>query len=54
MRIDFVKALCLGLINGGGYGAVFVKSFDIDRATPEKLIEMAQKRGIQSYLITVS
>lgn len=33
-------------ILGGGFGAALIESFDIDRATPEQLVEMAQSQGI--------
>ncbi len=31
---------------GGGFGGALVESFDVDRATPEELVEMAQRQGI--------
>ena len=37
---------CLGAFFGGGFGAAFIESFDVDRATPEKLVEMAQSQEI--------
>ena len=37
---------CLGAYFGGGFGAALIESFDVDRATPEKLVEMAQNQGI--------
>ena len=36
----------LGAYFGGGYGAALAGSVDVDRATPEKLVEMAQKEGM--------
>ena len=37
---------CLGAYFGGGFGAALIESFDVDRATPEKLVEMAQNQEI--------
>lgn len=37
---------CLGAYFGGGFGAAFIESFDVDRATTEQLVEMAQRQGI--------
>jgi len=37
---------CLGAYFGGGFGAALTESFDVDRATPEKLVKMAQSQGI--------
>lgn len=37
---------CLGGYFGGGFGTALIESFDVDKASPEKLIEMAQRRGI--------
>ena len=37
---------CLGAYFGGGFGAALIESFDVDRATPDKLVEMAQNQGI--------
>ena len=43
---DDMRDECLGAYFGGGFGAALIESFDVDRATPEKLVEMAQKQGI--------
>lgn len=37
---------CFGAFFGGGFGGALIESFDVDRATPEKLVEMAQNQGI--------
>lgn len=37
---------CIAAYFGGGFGAAIIESCDIDRATPEELVEMAQNRGI--------
>ena len=43
---DDMRDECLGAYFGGGFGAALIESFDVDRATPEKLGEMAQNQGI--------
>jgi len=43
---DDMRDECLGAYFGGGFGGALIESFDIDRATPEKLVEMAQNQGI--------
>ena len=43
---DDMRSECLGAYFGGGFGAALIESFDIDRATPEELVEMAQRQGI--------
>lgn len=45
LRAD-MRSECLGAYFGGGFGAALIESFDIDRATPEELVEMAQRQGI--------
>lgn len=35
-----------GAFFAGGFGGALFESLDIDRATPEELVEMAQNRGI--------
>lgn len=37
---------CLSAYFGGGFGGALIESFDADRASPEKLVEMAQRKGI--------
>lgn len=37
---------CLGAYFGGGFGGALFESFDVDRATPEKLVERAHNQGI--------
>lgn len=37
---------CLGAFFGGGFGGALVESFEVDRASPEELVEMAQRQGI--------
>lgn len=43
---DDLRNECLGAFFGGGFGGALVESFDVDRATPEELVEMAQRQGI--------
>lgn len=43
---DDMRKDCLGAFFGGGFGGALIGAFDVDRATPEKLVEMAQKQGI--------
>ena len=43
---DDMRDECLGAYFGGGFGAALIESFDVDRATPEQLVEMAQRQGI--------
>lgn len=37
---------CFGAFFGGGFGGALIESFDVDRATPEELVEIAQRQGI--------
>ena len=43
---DDMRRESLGACFGGGFGAAFLETADVDRAAPEKLVEMAQDRGI--------
>ena len=43
---DDMRDECLGAYFGGGFGAALIESFDVDRATPQELVEMAQNQGI--------
>ena len=43
---DDMRDECLGAYFGGGFGAALIESFDVDRATPEQLVEMAQNQGV--------
>ena len=36
----------MGAFFGGGYGGALIDSFDIEHASPEKLIEIARRKGI--------
>lgn len=52
---DDMRDECLGAYFGGEFGAALIESFDVDRATLEKLVEMAQKQGVdlQRYEVYV-
>jgi hypothetical protein len=43
---DDIREEFLGAYFGGGYGAALMESFDVDDATDEELVEMAQSMGI--------
>ena len=43
----------LGAFYGGGFGGALMESFDIDRATPEELMQIAQDRGIDLWRYVV-
>ena len=43
---DDMRDEYFGAYFGGGFGAALIESLDIDRATPEQLVEMAQSQGI--------
>lgn len=37
---------CLSAYFGGGFGGALMESFDVDKATPERLVEIAQRQGL--------
>ena len=41
-----MKDDCLGAYFGGGFGAALIESFDVEKASPEELVKMAQNNGI--------
>ena len=41
-----LKQECYGAFFGGGFGGALIETFDIEKASPEKLIEIAEKKGI--------
>lgn len=43
---DDMKNECLGAYYGGRFGGALIESFDIDCATPDKLVDMAQRQRI--------
>ena len=43
---DDMRDECLGAYFGGGFGAALIESCDVDSASLEELVEMAQNQGI--------
>ena len=43
----------LGAYFGGGFGGALMEAFDIESATPEELVQIAQDKGVdlQNYII---
>ena len=41
-----LKQDCYGAFFGGGFGGALMESFDIDRASPEELVSIAQRNGV--------
>ena len=41
-----MKRECYGAFFGGGFGGALIEAFDIDTASPEELVKMAQQSGI--------
>lgn len=41
-----MKNECYGAFFGGGFGGALIESFDIESASPEELVQMAQRQGI--------
>lgn len=41
-----MKDDCYGAFFGGGFGGALIESFEIDEASPEELVDMAIKSGI--------
>ena len=35
-----------GAFFGGGFGGALMESFDIDKASPQELVEIARRKGI--------
>ncbi len=52
MQIDIerlredLKQECYGAFFGGGFGGALMESFDVEHASPQKLVEMARDMGI--------
>ena len=42
-----IRDECMGACFRGGFGGALIESFDIDKASPEKLVDMAQKQGVE-------
>lgn len=51
MQIDIerlredLKQECYGAFFGGGFGGALIESFDVEHASPQKLVEMARDMG---------
>ena len=41
-----LKQECYGAAFCGGFGGALVKSHDVEKASPEELVRMAEKEGI--------
>lgn len=43
----------LGAFFGGGFGGALMEAFDLDNATPEELVQIAQDKGVdlRRYLV---
>ncbi len=41
-----LKQDCYGAFFGGGFGGALIESFDLDRASPEELVEIALRKGV--------
>ncbi len=41
-----LKQECYGAFFVGGFGGALIESFDVESASPQKLIEMAEDKGI--------
>ena len=61
MRIDIeklredMKQDCYGAYFGGGFGGAMMESFDVEKASPEELIEMAKNKSkidLSNYVVT--
>lgn len=52
MEIDFerlredLKQECFGAYFGGGFGGAMIEVFDVENASPQQLIRMAEEHGI--------
>ena len=42
-----------GAFFGGGFGGALIESFDIEGASPEELVELAERKGIDLYRYAV-
>ena len=48
-----LRSECMGAYFGGGFGGALVQSFDVDSASPAKLIAMAREMGIDIELYEI-
>lgn len=44
-----MKRECYAAYIGGGFGGALIESFDIEKASSDKLVAMAQQKGIDLY-----
>lgn len=44
-----LKQDCYGAFFGGGFGGAFMESFNIENASPEELVEIAQRKGVDLH-----
>ena len=42
-----LKQECYGAFFVGGFGGALMESFDFEKASPEELVEIAEKKGIE-------
>ena len=61
MKIDIeklrkdMKQNCYGAYFGGGFGGALMESFNVEKASPEVLIEMAKSKSeidLSNYVVT--
>ena len=45
LREDMLNE-CYGAAFGGGFGGALVEAMDVENASPEKLVELAQQQGV--------
>lgn len=43
---DDLREECQGAFFVGGFGGALMSSFDVDSASPERLVEMARENGL--------
>lgn len=43
--VDHLRNEDLGACFGGGFGGALMEAFDIDKATPQELVRIAQEKG---------
>ena len=41
-----LKQECYGAFFGGGFGGALMESFDLEKASPEELVKIAERKGI--------
>lgn len=46
---DDLRNEAYGAYFGGGFGGTLIEAFDVERASDEKLVEMAVRQGIGLY-----